>query len=98
MKTAVKNLSTLTALLLFAAATYAIERYVPEIQGRLRKSGFPGYANVQAPEIVFEAVGARPVSLQSYYFGAEGWIAQTRRVFDKDGIYTTRSDHSPGVN
>jgi uncharacterized protein (TIGR04255 family) len=43
------------------SAVVAIERYVPEIQERLRKSGFPGYTNVQMPEITFEALGARPV-------------------------------------
>jgi uncharacterized protein (TIGR04255 family) len=43
------------------SAVVAIERYVPEIQERLRKSGFPGYSNVQVPEIVFDALGARPV-------------------------------------
>src|ERR1035438_5187761 len=43
------------------SAVVAIERYVPEIQEKLRKSGFPGYTNAQVPEIVFEAVGTRPV-------------------------------------
>jgi uncharacterized protein (TIGR04255 family) len=43
------------------SAVVAIERYVPEIQEKLRKSGFPGYANMQVPELVFEAPGARPV-------------------------------------
>ena len=40
------------------SAVVAIERYVPEIQERLRKSGFPGYTNVQVPEIIFETSGA----------------------------------------
>ena len=43
------------------SAVVAIERYVPEIQETLRKSGFPGYTNVQVPEIIFDAVGSRPV-------------------------------------
>lgn len=43
------------------SAVVAIERYVPEIQEKLRKSGFPGYRNAQVPELVFEAPGARPV-------------------------------------
>lgn len=43
------------------SAVVAIERYVPEIQEKLRKNGFPGYANAQVPELVFEAIGARPV-------------------------------------
>ena len=43
------------------SAVVAIERYVPEIQERLRKSGFPGYTNIQVPEIIFETFGARPV-------------------------------------
>jgi uncharacterized protein (TIGR04255 family) len=43
------------------SAVVAIERYVPEIQEKLRRSGFPGFANAQVPEFVFETPGARPV-------------------------------------
>ncbi len=50
------------------SAVVAIERYVPEIQEKLRKSGFPGYANMQVPEFVFETPGARPVISPSSRF------------------------------
>jgi uncharacterized protein (TIGR04255 family) len=52
------------------SAVVAIERYVPEIQERLRMSGYPSYTNVQVPEIIFEAVGAGPVvtTLSRYEF------------------------------
>jgi len=43
------------------SAVVAIERYVPEIQEKLRKSGFPSYSTAQVPEFVFETPGARPV-------------------------------------
>jgi uncharacterized protein (TIGR04255 family) len=52
------------------SAVVAIERYVPEIQEKLRKRGFPVYKNAQVPEFVFEAPGAKPVisSLSRYEF------------------------------
>jgi uncharacterized protein (TIGR04255 family) len=52
------------------SAVVAIERYVSEIQEKLRKSGFPGYAHMQVPEFTFETPGARPVvsTLSRYEF------------------------------
>ncbi len=38
-----------------------MQRYIPEIQERLRRSGFPGFANTQVPEFVFETAGAKPL-------------------------------------
>jgi uncharacterized protein (TIGR04255 family) len=39
----------------------AIDRYVPEIQEKLRRNGFPGFTSTQIPELIFEAAGAKPV-------------------------------------
>jgi uncharacterized protein (TIGR04255 family) len=43
------------------SAVVAIERYVPEIQEKLRRNGFPGFTSAQVPEFIFETPGARPV-------------------------------------
>ena len=43
------------------SAVVAIDRYVPEIQEKLRRSGFPGFSSTQVPELIFEAPGAKPV-------------------------------------
>lgn len=43
------------------SAVVVMERYVPEIQEKLRKSGFPGFVSGQLPEFVFETPGTRPV-------------------------------------
>jgi uncharacterized protein (TIGR04255 family) len=43
------------------SAVVAIERYIPEIQEKLRKNGFPGFISAQIPELIFETPGAKPV-------------------------------------
>ncbi len=42
------------------SAVVAIDRYVPEIQEKLRRNGFPGFSSTQIPELVFEVPGAKP--------------------------------------
>jgi uncharacterized protein (TIGR04255 family) len=43
------------------SAVVAIDRYVPEIQERLRKVGFPGFSSIQVPELIFESPSSKPV-------------------------------------
>lgn len=80
------------------SAVVAIERYVPEIQEILRKSGFPGYANVQVPEIVFETVGTRPVitPLSRYEFQNKeertGIVLTSKYIAVHTNQYTTFDD------
>ncbi len=42
------------------SAVVAIDRYVPEIQEKLRMNGFPGFTRTQIPELIFEAPGVKP--------------------------------------
>ncbi|HEY6847213.1 MAG TPA: TIGR04255 family protein [Terracidiphilus sp.] len=80
------------------SAVVAIERYVPEIQERLRKSGFPGYTNVQVPEIIFETFGARPVvtPLSRYEFQNKlertGIVLTPKSIAVHTNQYTTFDD------
>lgn len=80
------------------SAVVAIERYVPEIQEQLRKSGFPGYTNAQVPEIIFEALGARPVvtSLSRYEFlhksERTGIVLTPKSIAVHTNLYTTFED------
>jgi uncharacterized protein (TIGR04255 family) len=43
------------------SAVVAIDRYVPEIQEKLRRNGFPGFGSTQVPELTFEVPGTKPV-------------------------------------